>query len=52
MEELRKEKNEVPPYLVFTVKDEAGETVRKITTKPSAGINTATGICGTTVRSL
>ncbi len=38
-EELRKEKDEVAPYLVFTVKDESGDIVRKISSKPSAGIN-------------
>ena len=41
MEQLRKEKNEIPPYLVFTIKDASGETVRRITQQPAAGINTA-----------
>ena len=30
----------IPPYLVFTVQDEGGEMVRKITAKPSEGIGT------------
>ncbi len=38
-DEIRKEKEEVPPYLVFTVMDENGETVRKISAKPQKGIN-------------
>ena len=38
-EELRAEAAEDPIYLLFTVKDEAGNIVRKITAKPSKGIS-------------
>ncbi|MBE0652950.1 MAG: glycosyl hydrolase, partial [Bacteroidales bacterium] len=38
-EQLRAEENEIEPYLVFTVYDENGNVVRKITKKPSKGIN-------------
>lgn len=38
-EDLRKEKNEDPHYLLFTIKDESGNTIRKITTAPKQGIN-------------
>ncbi len=38
-DEIRKEKNEVPPYLVFTVSDNTGKVVRKITSAPKKGIN-------------
>lgn len=41
-DELRKEENEIPPYLLFTVTDEEGNVVRKITQKPSKGINRLT----------
>ncbi len=36
---LQAEKNEIPPYLTFTVTDEAGNIVRIIRKSPSAGIN-------------
>ncbi len=39
MDRLRREKNEVPPYLVFTVKDASGDVVRRIMQKPEAGIH-------------
>lgn len=38
-DQLRKEENEIDPYLLFTIKDEKGNTVRKLTKKPSTGIN-------------
>ena len=38
-DELRKEENEIPPYLLFTVTDEEGNVVRKITKRPAKGIN-------------
>ena len=38
-EELIKEKNEDTPYLIFTVSDLKDNVVRKITSKPSKGIN-------------
>jgi len=36
---LDAEKNEVDPYLVFTIKDDGGNVVRNIYKKPSTGIN-------------
>ncbi len=41
-EELRKEANEDPHYLIFTIKDEAGNIVRKITSLPQQGISRIT----------
>ncbi len=38
-DELREEENEIPPYLLFTVKDEKGNVVRKITKRPATGVN-------------
>ena len=38
-EDLQKEKQEIAPYLLFTVKDESGNVVRKLTKKPAKGIN-------------
>jgi hypothetical protein len=38
-DQLRKEENEISPYLIFTIKDEEGNVVRKITKSPSKGIN-------------
>lgn len=38
-DQLRNEENEIAPYLVFTVKDMQGNVVRKITQRPSKGIN-------------
>ncbi|MDP4281970.1 MAG: glycosyl hydrolase [Bacteroidota bacterium] len=37
--DLRLEKNEIPPYLTFLVKDDKGNTVRIIHKSPSKGIN-------------
>jgi photosystem II stability/assembly factor-like uncharacterized protein len=42
VEELRKEASEDPHYLVFTIKDETGNVIRKITTTPKKGINRVT----------
>lgn len=42
VEELRAEENEEPPYLLFTIFDEDGNEVRKLTTKPRKGINRIT----------
>lgn len=39
---LREEENEIPPYLIFTIRDEEGNVVRKVTKKPSKGINRLT----------
>lgn len=39
MDQLRKEDREEDPYLLFLVRDSEGNVVRKIETKPSAGIN-------------
>jgi hypothetical protein len=39
VEELRAEESEEPPYLLFTICDEDGNEVRKLTTKPGKGIN-------------
>jgi photosystem II stability/assembly factor-like uncharacterized protein len=38
-EEIRTEQNEKNPYLVFIIKDEAGNIVRKLTKEASKGIN-------------
>ncbi len=38
-EELRKEKNETAPYLMFTIKDLEGNVIRKLTTKAKKGLN-------------
>ncbi len=37
-EELKKEREEIAPELVFTIKDDAGNVVRKLTKKPSKGL--------------
>jgi len=37
-EELRAEENETAPYLIFTITDEAGNVVRKITRNASKGV--------------
>ena len=42
LEELRKEDEEVKPYLIFNIKDEMGNPVRKLTTNISKGINRLT----------
>jgi len=39
MDELRAEENEVKPHLIFTIKDEQGNEIRKLTTAASKGIN-------------
>jgi photosystem II stability/assembly factor-like uncharacterized protein len=39
--ELRAEKNEIPPYLTFTVADESGNVVRLIHKSPAKGFNRA-----------
>ena len=36
---LKAEKDEEKPYLLFTIKDRSGKVVRKLTTKPKAGVN-------------
>jgi len=41
-EELRQEDNEPVPYLLFTVYDDAGNVVRKLTAKADAGIHRIT----------
>ncbi|MHB8581336.1 MAG: VPS10 domain-containing protein [Ignavibacteriaceae bacterium] len=38
-EELREEDNEPTPYLLFTISDDAGNVVRKLTAKADAGIH-------------
>jgi photosystem II stability/assembly factor-like uncharacterized protein len=38
-DELRAEEREEKPYLVFTVSDEAGQVVRRLTEKPEKGIH-------------
>ena len=37
--ELEDENKEIAPYLIFTIKDEDGEIVKKINKKPSKGVN-------------
>ncbi len=37
--ELKAEQEEEDPYLLFTIKNAQGEVVRKLTTKPSTGVN-------------
>jgi len=41
-DELRAEDNEEQPYLLFTITDEQGNVVRKLTTSPKMGINRIT----------
>ncbi|MCL6096949.1 MAG: glycosyl hydrolase [Bacteroidetes bacterium] len=41
VDELRAEEVEKAPYLIFTISDEAGNVVRKITKAASAGVNRA-----------
>jgi len=36
--ELREEKKEEPPHLIFTIKNDAGITVRQLRTRPGTGI--------------
>ena len=42
LEELRAEKNEVKPHLIFTITDENGNKIRKLTTAISKGISRLT----------
>jgi photosystem II stability/assembly factor-like uncharacterized protein len=42
LEELRAEENEIPPYLVFTIRDDAGNVVRKMSASASKGISRLT----------
>jgi hypothetical protein len=42
MDELRAEEDEIAPYLIFTILDEDKNIVKKITKKPSKGINRVT----------
>lgn len=42
MDSIRAEEDEVPPYLIFTIKDEEGNTIRKMYEKPGKGINRVT----------
>jgi photosystem II stability/assembly factor-like uncharacterized protein len=37
MDELRAEENEIPPYLIFTIKDREGNIVRKLAGDPNKG---------------
>ncbi|MFO7614705.1 MAG: hypothetical protein R6W71_08720 [Bacteroidales bacterium] len=37
LEELRAEANEIPPYLLFTIRDSRDNVVRKLSAKPSKG---------------
>ena len=41
-EEKKEEKEEISPYLIFTIKDSTGNTVRKLTTDVKKGINRLT----------
>ncbi len=41
-DELRAEEMEIKPYLIFTIYDDSGNEVRKITKSPSKGINRVT----------
>ena len=38
-EEIRSEQNELKPYLIFTIKDDSGNIVRKLTKEASKGIS-------------
>lgn len=42
LEDLRKEENQTPPYLVFTIKDMSGNVVRKMSAGPSKGTSRIT----------
>jgi len=42
MDELRAEEKEIPPYLIFTIKDMKGNIVRKLSTSPSKGTSRIT----------
>lgn len=39
MDEIRAEENEVKPHLIFTITDENGNVIRKLTKSPNKGIN-------------
>jgi photosystem II stability/assembly factor-like uncharacterized protein len=41
-DELREESKEIPPYLLFTIYDEAGNIIRELRKKPGKGINRLT----------
>jgi len=41
-DELKAERTEIDPYLIFTVKNASGKIVRKLTTKPAKGLNRIT----------
>jgi photosystem II stability/assembly factor-like uncharacterized protein len=41
-QELRAEENQLPPYLVFTIRDSKGTVVRKLAEKPSKGTSRIT----------
>ncbi|MCU0370781.1 MAG: hypothetical protein MUC31_05155 [Bacteroidales bacterium] len=42
MNELKAEETEVPPYLLFTIKDNEGQIVRKLSASPSVGTSRIT----------
>lgn len=42
MDELRAEENEVKPHLIFTIRDENGNDIRKLTSEVNKGINRIT----------
>jgi len=42
MDELKAEEKEIPPYLIFTIKDMKGNIVRKLSTSPSKGTSRIT----------
>jgi photosystem II stability/assembly factor-like uncharacterized protein len=42
LQELRAEEKEIPPYLIFTVKDTKGNIVRKLSATPSKGTSRIT----------
>lgn len=44
-EVLVKEENEIEPYLVFTIRDEAGEVIRRLYEKPKKGSTGCNGVC-------
>lgn len=44
-QELKKEEDEIPAYLVFTIFDDAGNVIRKINKSASKGINRITWDC-------
>lgn len=42
MDELRAEKNEIPPYLIFTIRDADGNIIRKLSSSASKGMSRIT----------